>query len=180
MMQEQLAPNWRDHLQSIPVGKAQLPYAGGTPTMDWHNMQAENQRNAARIASQEMMHAKDHALALRKQEFYEWYERENLRLQALERAAYDAAMAQYSDRMAFESAKTTPTPTQGNITTEKPLPPLATKPGAVSSPDAVLGYHTNPNINMINPRTGLTVPAVNVKQFPGQTQDFRKYFRKYF
>lgn len=157
----QTAPNWKDHLGTIPVGKAALPYVGGTKTMDWQNMEAANQRNAANIASQEAMHAQEMALAQRKQAFDEYMRQQEFNLEMLEHEAWKAANVQVAQggygNDQFAAAYNDPYAgiKRGSITT-KPLPTLQTKPNATPASGGTVQY---------------TKPAV-----PNTQVDFRKYF----
>ena len=157
MVQE--APTWKDHLGTIPVGKASLPYAGGTKTMDWQNMEAANKRNAAQIASQEAMFAQEMAYKRQMFELEQWEAQQRWALEWLNHEAYKAANAQVASggygQDQFGAAYNDPYAgiRQGNVTT-KPLPQLATKPNVAPS---------SGTINYTKPAT------------PNTQVDFRKY-----
>jgi hypothetical protein len=88
------APTWKDHLGTIPVGKAALPYAGGTKTMDWQNMEAANQRHASSLASQEGMFAQEMALKRQQLALDQWEAQQRWAINWLEHEALKAASAQ--------------------------------------------------------------------------------------
>ena len=152
------APTWKDHLGTIPVGKAALPYAGGTKTMDWQNMEAANRRNAAQIASNEAMFAQEMAHKREQLALQQWIAQQEWALNWLEHEALRAARAQVGGGygQGFASAYNDPYAgmRQGNVTT-KPLPPLAQKPN-------------------IAPSSGTIV--YNKPVTPNTQIDFRKYF----
>lgn len=51
-MAEQKAPNWKDHLSSIPTNTANAPYKSGTKTLGAKELAAANARHAAEMALQ--------------------------------------------------------------------------------------------------------------------------------